>query len=840
MSINDEATIEVFNGFGQKIEVLLQEEVQLDVNVPLFYIKSGEEEVQAYVDNHAKPQIKEYAEIKKLEIDEKTAEDIEQAKENIETFVKEEVNPSIQEYADTEIRPQLDALSSAAVASAKAAAVSEQNAQSSATQALTAAESAAAAVDGFDAHAAEVQGNFDGNAAEKTAAFNNNVAEKQDLINQAGDTQVKAVNDAISGFDANVTTKTNDFNDNASTKTTAFNDNATTKTEAFNANAAEKQEAIDQAGQQAADNAALAQSWAIGSQTERPEGSAKHWAEQAENAISGDLILNKVYSNFRGGMPISFGAPLFYIEINGNTIILKSGAKVFRPDIKEIITTTEDMSLSLEQYGGFIYTDGVKLYSGNAPLVWETEPSLNKGTVWINPETAEIKMSSDGIGLDIVDLCLPLAYIRKETSSDSFYFSGDYSHGFFGERGFVAFYGKIQYLCCNGGDGYQYNNIVAETTKTYVGRYPDMLPSQYLRNYKFILDKDGEIFFAKEAIIDGENYVRTPEGIIPNAAIIFTNTSWNNGGTNTPLSIETENPSNMSSFQLLTPYKEWIQFDNIEWEVGQPNGPKILSEIKYRRYNEFYNGGSSSVRDQKITSTLPKNETGLWELPEIFTDVYNEYDTFYIRDYILCYSSNNSEGKSGYFGIPIGLLIDNLEKFYGDYSNTSTYSLPIPLYLRYQEKYFYVEVILGVYCNDAGDESSFIRPLDADYFHWLNTGFPLTFNMLKNYSAKFMQPRAAWAAMPSGKVTNLTFVDDQKYTAPADGYYNLTVRATAANQFLAVYKNEILSYETRSVSNGSLLTVYLPVTKGDVFSVDSTAGGSIDRFVFIYANGSAN
>ena len=37
--INEEAGVTVFNGTGQKIEVLFQEEVQLDIDVPLFYIK---------------------------------------------------------------------------------------------------------------------------------------------------------------------------------------------------------------------------------------------------------------------------------------------------------------------------------------------------------------------------------------------------------------------------------------------------------------------------------------------------------------------------------------------------------------------------------------------------------------------------------------------------------------------------------------------------------------------------------------------------------------------------------------------------------------------------------
>lgn len=53
-----EANVEVLDfDKSQNIEVLVQEEVQLDINVPLFYIKSGEEDIKAYVTNHAKPEL---------------------------------------------------------------------------------------------------------------------------------------------------------------------------------------------------------------------------------------------------------------------------------------------------------------------------------------------------------------------------------------------------------------------------------------------------------------------------------------------------------------------------------------------------------------------------------------------------------------------------------------------------------------------------------------------------------------------------------------------------------------------------------------------------------------
>ena len=44
-------------GSGQKIEVLFQDEVSLDIDCALRYIESGQKEIAAYVQNTAKPQL---------------------------------------------------------------------------------------------------------------------------------------------------------------------------------------------------------------------------------------------------------------------------------------------------------------------------------------------------------------------------------------------------------------------------------------------------------------------------------------------------------------------------------------------------------------------------------------------------------------------------------------------------------------------------------------------------------------------------------------------------------------------------------------------------------------
>lgn len=156
-TVNEEAGITVFNGTGQKIEVLFQEEVQLDINVPLFYIKSGEEEIQAYVNNHAKPELDEYTGEKKREIADKSAEDIETAKRQIDGYVTGMANPAVQKYADETIKPQLEVIVSEAEKSAEAAAVSAGTAAESELVASTKADDAHAAAEEAGVFSTEAQ-----------------------------------------------------------------------------------------------------------------------------------------------------------------------------------------------------------------------------------------------------------------------------------------------------------------------------------------------------------------------------------------------------------------------------------------------------------------------------------------------------------------------------------------------------------------------------------------------------------------------------------------------------------------------------------------------------------
>ena len=159
-----------------ELEVLFQEEVQLDINVPLFYIKSGEEDINNYVERTAKPAIDAYVEEKNGALEQAARDGVEaigeaqeEAKSGLEVYVDGTVKPVIDTYAETAVKPELqsfadelkeafdtnatektaavNALAEQAEASASSAASSSSAAQ---TAASAAAENAAAASSAAD------------------------------------------------------------------------------------------------------------------------------------------------------------------------------------------------------------------------------------------------------------------------------------------------------------------------------------------------------------------------------------------------------------------------------------------------------------------------------------------------------------------------------------------------------------------------------------------------------------------------------------------------------------------------------------------------------------------
>lgn len=280
--VNDESTLVVFDGYErQELEVLFQDEVVLDIEVPLFYIKSGEEEIQHYVDTVAKPDLDNHTAVKKAELDTYTG----LKKEEISDFSLERqriIEENLDNYADNTLKPQLNEFVTAAEtaagnaqASAVASSGSAAAALASETAAASSAATAAATVNGFDAHAAEKQADFDDNAAAKT----------------------------------------NTFNSNYEAKTASFNSNAADKTTAFNNNAASKQALVDASASAAAASA----------------------QEAANSAVAARPLSAKNITNCITAIPQDIK-----LELVDGVMTLKAGSKVYKAN-GESITISGDL-----------------------------------------------------------------------------------------------------------------------------------------------------------------------------------------------------------------------------------------------------------------------------------------------------------------------------------------------------------------------------------------------------------------------------------------------------------------------------------------------------------------
>lgn len=336
--VNDESTLVVFDGYErQELEVLFQDEVVLDIEVPLFYIKSGEEEIQHYVDTVAKPDLDNHTTSKKAELDTYTG----LKKEEISDFSLERqgiIEENLDNYADNTLKPQLNEFVTAAEtaarnaqASAVASSGSAAAALASETAAASSAATAAATVNGFDAHAAEKQADFDDNVAAKT----------------------------------------NSFNSNYEAKTASFNANAADKTTAFNNNAASKQALVDASASAAAASA----------------------QEAANSAVAARPLSAKNITNCITAIPQDIK-----LELVDGVMTLKAGSKVYKAN-GESITISGD--LVAEQGGtntgafAFYRSDNNTVYTIIASQAFSgtTAPaSPVTATTWLDTGAKDVKV----------------------------------------------------------------------------------------------------------------------------------------------------------------------------------------------------------------------------------------------------------------------------------------------------------------------------------------------------------------------------------------------------------------------------------------------------------------
>lgn len=343
--VNDESTLVVFDGYErQELEVLFQDEVVLDIEVPLFYIKSGEEEIQHYVDTVAKPDMDNHTTVKKAELDTYTG----LKEEEISDFSLERqgiIEENLDNYADNTLKPQLNEFVTAAetaagnaqasaVASSGSAVASSGSAAAalaSETAAASSAATAAATVNGFDAHAAEKQADFDDNAAAKT----------------------------------------NSFNSNYEAKTASFNSNAADKTTAFNNNAASKQDLVDASASAAAASA----------------------QEAANSAVAARPLSAKNITNCITAIPQDIK-----LELVDGVMTLKAGSKVYKAN-GESITISGDLVVAQggTNTGAFAFyrSDNNTVYTVIASQTFSgtTAPASPVNlTTWLDTGTEDVKL----------------------------------------------------------------------------------------------------------------------------------------------------------------------------------------------------------------------------------------------------------------------------------------------------------------------------------------------------------------------------------------------------------------------------------------------------------------
>jgi hypothetical protein len=91
--------------------------------------------------------------------------------------------------------------------------------------------------------------------------------------------------------------------------------------------------------------------------------------------------------------------------------------------------------------------------------------------------------------------------------------------------------------------------------------------------------------------------------------------------------------------------------------------------------------------------------------------------------------------------------------------------------------------------------------------------------------------------MPSNRHLTLTLgASGSTYTAPANGYYSVSKKVTAADQYLYFSSNTVEA-TVHSVASSNNLENYIPALKGSSVTISYTAKGDTSRFFFVYAEG---
>lgn len=202
-------TLSINTASSQEVQVYWQDEVELNLDVELMYIKSGQAEIKNYVETVAKPDIEDYVKEEAVPLVAKIVHEI--SEPVVEDYVENTIKPEISSYADeqmAEYATRAETAETNAKASETAAKESETNAKASET---AAAASAAAAL----ASATSAASSETASAASKTAAANSATSASTSATNAANSAQA-ASSSATAAESSETNAKSSETNAKAS------------------------------------------------------------------------------------------------------------------------------------------------------------------------------------------------------------------------------------------------------------------------------------------------------------------------------------------------------------------------------------------------------------------------------------------------------------------------------------------------------------------------------------------------------------------------------------------------------------------------------------------------
>ena len=307
--IKENVVLDVDTEKSSSLEVLFQDEIRLEFNVPLIYVKSGEEDIKQYVENVVKPDFAVYVNDRKAAIAaaaEAGVDDIaaaeKSAENDLDAFLQEEIKTELNNYVDTTVKSSLDDY-----------------------------------------------------GEELTAAFNENAADKTTVITES---------------------------------VAAAADSATAAANSETAASGSAAEALSSAAA-ASGSAEIAESWAVGVLTERPEGSAKYWAENAASLTDGAVNMTNISNCLTEVPQISW-------RMSGNNVIFAAGTKAYKPDGTVITFASEktaDFSGALLFIPHYAYADDAgNVYTAQKATSSTLQPSSpDVDDIWFDTANNVIK-----------------------------------------------------------------------------------------------------------------------------------------------------------------------------------------------------------------------------------------------------------------------------------------------------------------------------------------------------------------------------------------------------------------------------------------------------------------